>query len=281
MRFPAYYCLGELCLISFSINYRTAEIPLKISFVPQLFLKMTDGARQVSFRNSFEDYRSAVFSHDFEGNNSAVPTIDGDTNDPGTSVQPGQQFRRYRSILGVQEPSHQLQDLSRWHTHCQSFLLQTIQRQTERDVKILTLNSTDLMHHLVQQLKRRYNQDSDLSFLDLKECSNIRSQAGSQHTTSLGRSSTTSESSVGSMSSQVSDSFDNDVQESTTILLQSLQAVKNEVRPRSKVRRHLNSLGLRLGLRGSKREGEEGAKILLYTAISDVKRTLLEFRPEM
>ena len=123
-------------------------------------------------------------------------------------------------------------DFSRWHERCRPFLLETIQRRTERDIQCLDQCSDNLGEYILQQLAERNRRDYDnLSFLDLGPSIRVdirlrrmgpRSPVDVD-TESISRLSTSSQTSVNSMSSQVSDSFLNDVQQSADALLQSLR----------------------------------------------------------
>lgn len=203
----------------------------------------------------------------------------------GHGVDPGIPTEGRQGSQGSQEtptehsPSPEARDLSRWHQVCQPFLLQTIQRRTEVDVNGLCLRSHDMRHHLLQHLEEKYVEDNfELSFLNLTQPYNDQShQLFPADTTSLRRSTTVSETSVGSKSSQVSDSFENDVEQSAKVLRQTLKAVMYPIRPRSRLKQLLHSLSIKGGDGGV----EQKAQSLLYDAINDVKKILLDFQPEM
>lgn len=215
------------------------------------------------------------------GESSGLSTMQHHDTGPEIPVQPGhmQQLQRSGSACTVRGPPLQEQDLSRWHKICQPFLLQTIQRRTECDVNRITLNSTSIAHHIVQHVEYRYYQNNcDMSFLRLRRFSNARIHHSIYSgTVPLGRSSPISEISVGSMSSQISDSFENDVQQSAQIFIQDLQDVLDEIRPQHRIKRFFRTLAVTGGVK----KEEEQAQILLCNAISDVKKILLEFQSEM
>lgn len=198
---------------------------------------------------------------------------------PGIPVQPGQQLQRSESTRTARGPSLREQGLTRWHKTCQPFLLQTIQRRTECDVNDINLNSAAMAQHIVQHVEQRYYQENcDMSFLGLRLFSNTQTHRPRYpETVNLVRSSTISETSVGSMSSQVSDSFDNDVQQSSQIFMEDLQAVMNGIRPQRGIKRLLRTLAVTGGVT----KEEEQAQVLLYNAISDIMKILRDFQSEM
>lgn len=190
-------------------------------------------------------------------------------------AQSGQSSNGSQSIPTVQTPAHEVQDFSRWHKVCEPFLLQTIRRVTQKDVNCLSSNNDAMRRHLLHGLEEIYvAYGCDLTFLNLT--SNIQShRPWPKHKISVrpGRSSIGSRSSLNSISSQQSLSLENDVQQSSMILVRDLRATKNPPRPRW--RKRLLACLTRKG------RADEKSQLLLYKAISDVEKILVDFEPEL
>lgn len=124
---------------------------------------------------------------------------------------------------------------SRWHeTSCRPVLLEFIQNRTMVEINFLTRSNQMLTNELFQYLKQRLAKETGRSmhFLDLRKPTiwdenELESQETSfdDHPTFIGvaRSSPSSHSSLNSISSQVSDSCLNDVQQSAEMLLRGLR----------------------------------------------------------
>lgn len=200
-----------------------------------------------------------------------TPPIERPSHDASSnSSQPAQGSRR-NSVSTIrpdpeESPNCLVQDLSRWHAQCRPFLLETIQRQTEQNVQAITSDKSKLRRHLKQQLEQRRRHDYEyMTTLNLVQATAIDDQVMTDRAST--RLSTSSELSVNSMSSQMSDSFLNDVQQSAAQLKLSLNSITT----------YLPSLSTRI-LRLITRDK---VAIQLAKAVRDVKHHLSIFGPQM
>ncbi|KAH8734140.1 hypothetical protein BGZ61DRAFT_566473 [Ilyonectria robusta] len=142
-----------------------------------------------------------------------------------------------RGIMDVEDATddHTPIDLTDWAKRCcRQFLLDIMQRRTERDIRILTQPSNDLKHFIMQKMKDRDRKEGN-DAPSLNRANGVhddnpstspwryaRSEADSD-STSISWASVSSQTSTTSLASQMSDSFLNDVQQSVNLLLQSLR----------------------------------------------------------
>ncbi|KAL2204646.1 hypothetical protein CC79DRAFT_1335307 [Sarocladium strictum] len=202
-----------------------------------------------------------------------TPHIERPSHDPDSnSGQPAQASRR-NSVSTIrpgpeESPNHLVQDLSRWQAQCRPFLLETIQRHTEQNVKAMTLDKSILRRYLREQLEQHNRHDDEhLTTLNLFQPAAVEDQVMADRAST--RLSSSSDSSVNSMSSQMSDSFLNDVQQSAALLKLSLNSI-SKYSVRSTLRKMISHFA-----KGSIVEGH------LVDAVNAVRCRLSDFEPQM
>lgn len=145
-------------------------------------------------------------------------TVDEALNPPERSPSPANSVQTLRP-----------RDLSRWLQCCQPFLLEIIQYRSERDILTLTQRNDERKQLILQWLvDRNRPRNEDLAFLELRPLDDIdppkkQDRGVNVNASAFRRSFTGSQTSVNSISSQVSNSDLNDVQQSAQALVQSLR----------------------------------------------------------